>query len=146
MRMWENGRIAYLKRVGTSRGKRRSKFWGIASIRVENLKFTGEEDEDVEKLVNLLKDDLQALNPLYQIPAKLDKQVPDTALEALGVSAQKLLAVPDPQNSYAELNFPEGFCLNCLRGLHRAKAAGKVLPPGSQCRAVDVLTRFIILR
>ncbi|KAB5549386.1 hypothetical protein GE09DRAFT_966245, partial [Coniochaeta sp. 2T2.1] len=127
-----------LAREARLAAERSSKCWGTASVNISILDFPNEEDEeDVEALTELFRSDFRGLNPRYHIPAKIDGQHLDAALELSGLTADNLKASPHPRHGYPELRFPTGFRLQCCQGLHRAKAATKVLAPGARLWSID---------
>ncbi len=124
--------------------ERSIKRWGTANVNINILEFPNKKDEEnVETLVELFKDDFRGLNPRYHIPAKIDRQDLDTALAISGLTIQNLTAIPDLQYGYLELKFPAGFRLNGCQGIHRAKAAARILPPGARS---CILTKLVVLK
>jgi len=119
--------------------ERSSKCWGTVSVRVDILDFPNEEEEEenVESLVELFEKDFRGLKPLYHIPAKIEKPHLESALKCSKLSLERLKAGAD-LDGYPELNFPVGFRLKCYRGLHRAEAARRILPPGARRWPIDL--------
>ena len=118
--------------------ERSSKCWGTVSVSVDILDFPNEEQyENVESLVKLFEKDFRGLNHLYHIPAKVETQQLEAALEGSQLSFETLKAGAD-SNGYPELDFPVGFRLSCYRGLHRAEAARRFLPPGARRWPIDL--------
>lgn len=128
-----------LKRERRLAVERSLKHWGTASVRIDILEFPNEEDsENVERLAKLLQKDLRGLNPTNRIPAKINSEDLHNALGISKLTIEELNTHPNPENGFPELCFPEGFRLECRRGLHRAKAAQRILPPGEQCWTIDL--------
>jgi len=128
-----------LKRERQLATERSLKYWGTASVDIDILDFPCEEDEEnVEKLVDLFRADCRNLNPRYHIPAKVDKHKLDAALALSKLTFQQLRAGPDPEYGYPVLKFPPGFRLECRHGIHRAKAATRVLPPEARRWLIDL--------
>ena len=126
--------------------ERSAKCWGTASVNIDVLEFPNETDEEnVDKLAALFTSDFRGLNPRYHIPAKIDKDHLDAALTLSGLTIQELKASPDPEKGYPELRFPPSFRLKCFAGLHRAKAAAEVLPPGARRWSIDLYDSSMIL-
>jgi hypothetical protein len=119
--------------------ERSTKYWGTVSVDIDILEFPNEEEEEnIDKLVELFQNDYRGLNPRYRIPAKIDKHQLDAALALSGLTFQKLKEAPDRIRGYPELKFPAGFRLKCCQGLHRSRAAARVLPPGERCWSIDL--------
>ncbi|KAK3305097.1 uncharacterized protein B0T15DRAFT_554948 [Chaetomium strumarium] len=119
--------------------ERSTKYWGTVSVDIDILEFPNEEEEEnIDKLVELFQNDYRGLNPRYRIPAKIDKHQLDAALALSGLTFQKLKEAPDRIRGYPELKFPAGFRLKCCQGLHRSRAAARILPPGERCWSIDL--------
>lgn len=130
-------RSALLERERKIVAEKNIKHLGTARIDVCNLEFPSDRDEEnVEALTALFKEDFQGLNPKYHIPAKINPQDLDNALHISGLSA--LCDGPVPDEGYPQLQFPPGFRLQCLRGRSRAEAVQRAFPPGARRWTVDL--------
>jgi hypothetical protein len=73
-----------------------------------------------------------------RIEAVIDERSLDAALHISGISATDLLT--NPANKCPKLDFPQGFQLRCLHGLHRIQAAREFLFPPDRWWTVDLYT------
>lgn len=72
----------------------------------------------------------------YRIPAIIKSQTIDSALEALGISAETFKATSSHQPRVLQL--PDGVRLECLHGQHRILAAASALPVSDHWWTVDL--------
>lgn len=129
--------LEYEKRLAE---ERTSKYRGTASIRLETLHFPSKDvreldEKNVDRLIELFQKEggCRRLEPQNHIPALVNPQQLEAALQASGVSTERLLA-----DSYPELNFPPNYQLWCLHGRHRIQAAARVLPLNDRRWVVDL--------
>lgn len=78
---------------------------------------------NLEKLFQTEYDRLDVRN---HVPAVIDQQSLDAAVWETGLSDDTLMR--SAHETYAELNFPPGFRLECLHGRDRIQAAAPLLP------------------
>jgi len=137
-------RARFLERERKLTAEKRRKYRGRASIRLDVLQFPKEDDSDDEREqdpinINRLKKLFwdaggpERLNSQNFIAALIDQDQLDEAIRASETSAGKLL-----DDSFPELDFPAGYQLQCLNGLDRAGAGGKVLFPGDRRWTVEL--------
>lgn len=120
----------------------RKKYRGTASVKLEVLHFTCEEDaENVTRLKHFFrKNGCNRLDIRNHIPAVINQEQLDIAIQYSKISANALMASSptDPRGSYPMLSFPPGFRLKCLHGLDRVRAGADILPPGDKHWIVDL--------
>ena len=129
-------RNQFLQRERKLATEKRNKFKGTASIRLDVLHFTCEDDKsNTERLKNFFHEagGCDRLESRNHIVAMVDQKRLDNALRDSGISAERL-----SDDSYPELDFPPGHRLKCLTGQGRVLAATKVLPPGDKRWTVDL--------
>jgi hypothetical protein len=133
--------------------ERRLQYKGTACIGLEFLNFrrceSGKENEEYEpdrENVEYLKgcfrkEGCRQVDVGNHIPALIDQQSLDDALQAAGISANQLRS---PSGGYPELAFPDGFQLECLHGKDRIQAAREYLSPRNKWWAVDLYPKGMI--
>lgn len=138
---------------------RSANFRGIARVRLECLNFDSEDLEDLEDLKAKDRDEdiknverleeifktggIWRLEPRHYIPAFIDKQTLDSAIQNSKTSLKDLLE--NPEEFPPELKFPPNYHLECLHGRHRIEAARKVLTPKSNWWIVSLYLKGMIL-
>lgn len=117
--------------------ERKAKYKGAASIKIQVLHFQHKQDkQNVKNLEKLFRTGYDRLDVRNHIPAIIDQQSLNAALEKSGTSADALLG--GAHDSYVELDFPPGFQLPCLHGRDRVDAAANLLPVGDKRWIVDL--------
>ncbi|KAJ2982773.1 hypothetical protein NQ176_g1164 [Zarea fungicola] len=117
---------AVSRRIGTEKSL---KYIGTASVRLDHLDFPNAErpnQKNVERLVKLFRK-LRGCSPgekLNRIPAVISEAYLQDALTISNLSREALLS---SNSDAAQLNFPSGFRLECLRGKDRVQAARETL-------------------
>jgi hypothetical protein len=124
--------------------ERRIKFKGTARVSIESIYFERNRSHELDiRHVETLKDHFRAngchrLEVRNHIPAIIDQQDLDVALEAAKTSAEELLN--RPAKYYRELVFPVR-SLECLHGRHRIEAGRDFLSPCDSWWTVDLYLR-----
>lgn len=121
--------------------EKRVKYQGTARIRLEWLHFRWNEPREldvknVERLKSNFRKDCRRLDIHNHIPALINQQHLDAAIQASRISAGTLLS--NPLDGYPELVFPAGYQLECLHGRHRIQAGKEVLSCGDKWWTVDL--------
>ncbi|CAK7237487.1 hypothetical protein SBRCBS47491_009993 [Sporothrix bragantina] len=114
------------KRIETEKSV---KHVGTASVRLDALDFpsAGLDRKNVERLKRLFQ--AGGCFPgqfANRIPALIHAEALQQALALSGVSAEQLRSGADVSDGHAPLEVPAGIRLHCLRGRHRAVAAGEM--------------------
>lgn len=108
-------RARFLEQERELAAERRVKYRGTASIKLEALHSRDDDlreldEKNVARLKRLFQEDgCRRLELRNHVPALIDQQQLDAAIQASGTSAEGLLA--DPSNGYPELYFPPGYQL-----------------------------------
>jgi len=124
--------------------ERRLQYKGTACIGLEFLNFQQCEPdrENVEYLKGCFrKEGCHQVEARNHIPALIDQQSLDDALQAAEISASQLRY---PSDGYPELGFPDGYQLECLHGKDRIQAAREFLSPRNKWWAVDLYLKGMI--
>lgn len=118
--------------------ERLAKFKGTARIRLECLEFPrSESNENVERLKLCIEcEGCHRLESRYHVPAVIDRQLLDAAVQASNTTHAALLS--DSQSQWPTLHLPPGIRLACLRGWDRLRAGWESLPPRDRWWTVDL--------
>ncbi|OBT79449.1 hypothetical protein VF21_02102 [Pseudogymnoascus sp. 05NY08] len=123
--------------------ERRLKYKGTARISLDVLFFRQDQPREYsQRQADFLVDCFQKEGchrvPLCNhVPAIIDQESLDAALQRLGGTADDLLT-NDEEPNYPLLEFPTGFHLECLHGRHRIEAGREFLHPGDDWWTVDL--------
>ncbi|ELR07358.1 hypothetical protein GMDG_08373 [Pseudogymnoascus destructans 20631-21] len=123
--------------------ERRLKYKGTARISLDVLFFRQDQPREYsQRQADFLMDCFQKEGchrvPLCNhVPAIIDHESLDAALQRLGGTADDLLTNDEDPN-YPLLEFPTGFHLECLHGWHRIEAGREFLHPGDHWWTVDL--------
>ena len=111
---------------------------GTARIRLEWLYFREKQldEKHVETLQLRFQKDCQRLPARNHIPAVINQQHLDSALQISGIKDG--LVRTNSQNEFPELSFWTGYQLECLHGKHRIQAAKQALSPSDMWWTVDL--------
>lgn len=130
--------------------ERRSKYIGVARVRLEILHFPGDEPrvldrKNVERLKGCFRSEkCRRLEQDNHIPAVIDESQLIDTLRLSGTSASGLLS--QPISKIPELKFPTGYQLTCLHGRHRIQAGREVLPRRDAWWAVDLYSAGMYMK
>lgn len=122
--------------------QRASNYRGTVRVKLEALRFGVEgsrqpDVQNVKRLRQIFQDQgCYRLDPENRIPAVIDQQTLENAMQLSGTTLAALLQIP--QTSPPFLKFPPGFQLQCLKGQSRAKAAEMVLRAEQRWWGVDL--------
>ncbi len=115
-----------------------AKYSGTARIGLEWLYFRNKQlnDKHVQDLQSRFRNDCRRLEARNHIPAIIDQQHLDAALQVSWRSEERLPT--NPQDEIPELGFWTGYELECLHGRHRFQAAKQALTPQDMWWTVDL--------
>ena len=122
--------------------ERRIKYKGTCRIKLEMLYFRWNEPREldtknVEKLKACFrKSGCRRLLVQNHIPAIIDEQCLNTAIQSSGITAAML--TNNYEKEYPELILPATYQLLCLHGRHRIQAAKEYLSPRDKWWTVDL--------
>jgi hypothetical protein len=124
--------------------ERRLKYKGTARISLDVIFFRQDQPREYsQRQADFLVDCFQKEGchrvPLCNhVPAIIDQESLDAALQRLGGTADDDLLTNDEEPNYPLLEFPTGFRLECLHGRHRIEAGREFLHPGDDWWTVDL--------
>lgn len=128
---------AVSRRIGTEKSL---KYIGTASVKLDHLNFPNAErpnQKNVDRLVKLFQR-LRGCSPgekLNRIPAVIGETYLQDALAMSNLSREALLS---SDGDVAQLHFPSGFRLECLRGKDRVQAARQTMCSAEPRWVVDL--------
>lgn len=120
-------------------GERRLKYRGTARINLDVLYFSWEQlcrkdDKRIQKLERCFeKEGCHRLSPLNHVAAIVSPSDLDAAMRRSGVTA-----LTNTGDGFSDLMFPDGFQLQCVKGMHRILAGRKFLTPRDKWWIVDL--------
>ena len=124
-----------------------TKYLGTARVQLQWLSFQHSKlkAKHVQVLKLSFEEDCRRLDARNHVPAIIDQQNLDSALQLSGVSRGQLFQCS--QHQPLELSFWPGYQLECLHGRHRVQAAKLALAPSNKWWTVDLylagITHFI---
>lgn len=137
---------SWLGRERELAAERNLTYRGTASIKIEVLRFRQDDRhekgpdkknrEHVKDLANLFKTGFDRMDVRNHVPAVIDQQSLDAAIQGSGCLADTMIGFA--RESYPRLDFPPGFQLECLHGHDRVQAAARLLPPEDKRWVVDL--------
>ena len=144
MRSSESSPNAVSAHLGTNKdirleGERRSKYKGTARINLDVLYFPWEQlcKKDKKRIKRLEqcfeKEGCHRLPLLNHVAAIINPSDLDAAMRRSGVTM-----LTNTDTAYSELVFPDGFQLQCVKGMHRILAGRKFLAPSDKWWVVDL--------
>ena len=130
--------------------ERSENFRGTVRVNLRRLAFAPEcsreiDRKNVERLKKIFSkpNGCRRLSPSNCIPAIIDQQDLDLAIQSTGTTLKKLL--DSPEHEPPMLKLPPDYFLHCLHGQHRILAALKVLKPGDEWWTVHLYLSGLFL-